>query len=72
MMVLLNMIHERTKLKPLPTITPANYYVWVKVWFETAEEMYQEFEKEGLFGTCAELRRIIEQEKTYKFEGTPE
>lgn len=72
MMVLLNMIHERTMLKPLPTITATNYYVWVKAWFETAEEMHQEFEEEGLFGTCAELRRIIEKEKSYNFEGTPE
>lgn len=61
--LLLSMIHERTLLKPLPPITAENYPIWVQAWFETAEEMANEFEHEGLMQTAKALREEIKWQR---------
>lgn len=61
---LLNMIHERTKLKLLQfELTAKNYHVWVQMWFETADEMVAEFEAEGLFKTADALEEEIKWQR---------
>jgi hypothetical protein len=65
------MIHERAKSSYKgPQIEAANYNLWVTHWFNTAEQIYKEFKKEYQWETCVEMRRIIDQQKSYKLPGT--
>lgn len=42
-----------------------NYSLFIKEWFKAAEIVYQEFEAEGLTNTCAEIRKLINDQKRY-------
>lgn len=58
--ILLSMIHDRaTANKPAVEITAKNYQVWIDHWFSTANNLADEFDKEGLLVTADTVRMII-------------
>lgn len=40
-----------------------NYELYLNQWFRAAEEVYKEFEDEGLIVTAAEVRKIIDSQR---------
>lgn len=59
------MIHDRTRQKAMPSIEAKHWDKVVEAWFEAAQELVEEFDKEGLHETANSIRIIIKQQGKY-------
>lgn len=64
--ILLDMIHKKATIDYKgPEIKATNYEVWVRHWFDCAEALAVDFEKQGLPITASAVRHIIEDQRRY-------
>jgi hypothetical protein len=64
--ILHGMITERAKRRFAEEVTAKNWERWVDVWIGTAEEVEEDFHKEGLHQTSAAVARMIQETKRYR------
>ena len=59
--VIMDQITNRAKSKQDPQ--GIDFQEWIKVWFEAADELYDDFMKEGLTSSAAEVQRAVDFER---------
>lgn len=66
-MFMLDMINKRAEktfeLKEEDNILDHN--IWFKHWFATADEIKEEFRKEGLVNTVQHIEKLVAKQKTF-------